>query len=1338
MRKVAIGLLLCLVLTASAAVAGQIPGSQYFYLGRGPSYYPVGAGGVAGFMSLESGLYNPAAFADTKRLTTALSVGGLGSDNFLLNTRLSFPTSYGIISGYVQALTSPSGLTAGDVYGGKLLFSKYISEEWLFGAGLNVGYASGGPESDFHLSMDLGTIYRKSVDGTGFGLFDHSVGVAFRNLGKNISYAGYDSFPPLEVDVGARAEMVRSGFYRGFISSHVALPINPFNTFIGVGVENLLFDMVNLKFGLNFGVEEIEPYSLGADLYFTLKDTDLQLSYSMIPVNFNGEREYVHNAGVSVAFGTYDKKPPEAAVEVQNLYFSPNHDGVNDRARFDLDIDDNTMVFGWELEITDQQGRPVKAFEAQDVRKIRKMTVAKYVRRIVAEKQEVEIPELVEWDGQDEQGRVVPDGPYSYTLTAWDENNNKTVTKTGTVHVDTVFPIVQAGADERLFSPNGDGVRESLEIAIDAANIQTEDQVIFQVIDSSGNVVLEDQRQGWTGDSYVWDGRARTGGLVDEGVYTFTVSAHDRAGNRTSSKVENIYVRTGYENVSVSPALKTFSPNGDGYSDINQIRLFSSSARGLLYWELVVIDRDGEAVRTYSGSSEFPPTITFDGKDDRGRTVSDGLYSIRFRLQFDSGNHPEAFYKFVRVDTTPPAIQVDLSSTAFSPNGDGVKDTINIVHRIEADEGDRFEARMLNAAGSVFRAFDYGTAPPRSVVWDGMGDGGTRPVEGTYTYVITGRDQVGNSTTVEAGPIKLVTGFEEVSVDPSHYVFSPNDDGTRDTVTIDIDASSREGIVQWRMAIADINDRPVFVYDQDDTGPELPSRVEWDGTRRDGTTADDGLYSAQLTVLYDTGNNPVSRPKDLKIDTRSPAIELYVQDTQVSPNDDGAKETITFFQRVTGEPTDTYRGTITDENGRAVKEFTWTGNPPVEIMWDGRNEAGEPLPEGRYAYTVTGQDAAGNQDRAEVTGIVLTTAYETVSMEADTWGISPNDDGYLDTVIFRNRISGTEGLVSWKIELFDSQGALAHTVQGSGPPPAEIGWNGRNDQGNVLPDGDYVFVMGLLYRSGNHPSSEPKVLTVDRTPPDYRFVVSPRLFSPDGDGEADTLFINTELSDRNGVESWSIRIYRVWNNQVDRTVPLKTYSGTGDFSRTIRWDGFSDPVPMPPNFTPPDEFTYRPADQGMWKVLVDSASSYTAELIASDTLGNTLTQSRPFDTDILVIKTPYGRKIMINSIQFEFDKAELRPESHRILDRLIQKLEKFPTYRVKIVGHTDAVGTDEYNQRLSERRAYAVYRYLVNHDVDKDRLTTEGRGESQPIDTNETETGRARNRRVEFYLTEKQ
>jgi flagellar hook assembly protein FlgD len=750
--------------------ADQIAGSQYPYLGYGIRYFPLGGSGVADFTSMESGLYNPAAFGDVRRVTAGVSLGGLGSDYFLLNSRVSFPTNYGVLSGVFQTLESPSATDVGDIYGGKLIFSKLISDEWLFGAALNLGSVSGGPETGLYLSSDIGTIYRKSVEGSGFGIFDHSIGVAFRNLGKNISYDDFDGVPPLELDLGARAEIVRSGFYRGIISSHLGFPLNPFNTFYGVGVENVLFDTVSLKAGLNFGIEDIEPYSFGVDVFFNIKDTDFTLSYSLLPTKFpDGSTEYVHNAGVSVAFGRYDKKPPEAAVNVQNVYFSPNHDGINDRGRFNMSIRDNTLVFGWKLDIVDDGGRPVKTFEAQDVRKIRRMTLKKYVSRIFARKQEVEIPESIEWDGQDEEGNEVPDGTYHYTLTAWDENENRTVTQRGSLIVDTLVPIVEAKADDLLFSPNGDGAKETITIDVESANIEPDDEVTFLIEDRDGNAVYREVVRGWKGTHYVWDGRNSSGGLVDEGLYRFSVTALDRAANRTESTVEGIYVRTGYENVSVSPSMKAFSPNGDGHSDIDEIKLFTSGKEGLTFWQLAVVDESGKTMRLFEGGQDFPDVISYDGKTDGGRVLPDGLYTLQFKLLYESGNHPESFYKFLRIDNTPPSIAVDLSTTAFSPNGDGVKDTMTINNEIRADEGDTFEARITNAAGAVFRTLQYGTKPPRSVVWDGTGDGGTLPVEGTYTYTITGRDQVGNVTTVSSKSIKLVTGFEEVAVEPAYH-----------------------------------------------------------------------------------------------------------------------------------------------------------------------------------------------------------------------------------------------------------------------------------------------------------------------------------------------------------------------------------------------------------------------------------------------------------------------------------------------------------------------------------------------------------------------------------------
>lgn len=109
--------------------------------------------------------------------------------------------------------------------------------------------------------------------------------------------------------------------------------------------------------------------------------------------------------------------------------------------------------------------------------------------------------------------------------------------------------------------------------------------------------------------------------------------------------------------------------------------------------------------------------------------------------------------------------------------------------------------------------------------------------------------------------------------------------------------------------------------------------------------------------------------------------------------------------------------------------------------------------------------------------------------------------------------------------------------------------------------------------------------------------------------------------------------------------------------------------------------------------------------------------------------------VITQKIHFEFDKAIIRPISYPILDDVIALLNANPHITlVRVEGHTDWIGSDAYNQRLSERRAQAVVDYLVTHGISRDRLTSAGYGESQPIADNHTEEGRAKNRRTEFTI----
>jgi outer membrane protein OmpA-like peptidoglycan-associated protein/flagellar hook assembly protein FlgD len=798
--------------------------------------------------------------------------------------------------------------------------------------------------------------------------------------------------------------------------------------------------------------------------------------------------------------------------------------------------------------------------------------------------------------------------------------------------------------------------------------------------------------------------------------------------------VGGIVVRTEYEKISVAPSLRAFSPNGDGFYDMNDLRLFSNSREGLVSWNLALLDKDDRIVREFSGGRNFPDIIAFDGKDRSGKTLSDGLYSVRFKLEYESGNRPETFFKFIEIDTTPPRIDVSVNLTAFSPNGDGVKDTVSLMHRIGAGEGDVFDARIAGAAGGIFKTFDFGTNPPEVVVWDGLGDGNVQPVEGNYTYTIVGKDDVGNSTTATAGPMKLVTGFEKVSVEPTEYAFSPNGDRAKDSVAFKLFTDSRQGIVEWKLDIKDNSGNAVRSFNDRNVGLALPAQIVWDGKGASGAAVRDGIYTATFSILYDTGNNPISKPKDIRLDTQAPSVEVRVDDLYISPNDDGAKETLTIYERIRGEPDDVYTASITDSAGRRVRDFAWTGNPPAEIVWDGRDGAGKLLPEGAYNYAITAKDAAGNTVERRIPGIVLVTSYEKAGATADLDGVSPNGDGVYDQLEIAASVSSEKDLESWYLGVYDAQGKPVRVIKGAGVPPAKMLWDGKDDKGNTVADGIYFFALGLSYKSGNRPVSEPGKVIVDVTSPGFNFVVAPTLFSPDGDGESDTFYINTEIGDLNGVRDWKVAVYRKWGGQIDRSIPVKTYSGKGTVKQIFEWDGYSDPLVMPSSFRPPDDISYKKLN-GDWAVLVDSAADYAVELTAGDNYHNAIQVLRDIQTDILVIPTPLGLKIMINSIQFEYNKADLLPASFDILKRLIDKLEKFPNYRVRIAGHTDSIGSDEYNQKLSERRALSVYKHLVERDVDKERLSTEGFGETQPIDDNETEQGRARNRRVEFYLT---
>lgn len=108
--------------------------------------------------------------------------------------------------------------------------------------------------------------------------------------------------------------------------------------------------------------------------------------------------------------------------------------------------------------------------------------------------------------------------------------------------------------------------------------------------------------------------------------------------------------------------------------------------------------------------------------------------------------------------------------------------------------------------------------------------------------------------------------------------------------------------------------------------------------------------------------------------------------------------------------------------------------------------------------------------------------------------------------------------------------------------------------------------------------------------------------------------------------------------------------------------------------------------------------------------------------------------ITLSDVLFVFNQSDLTPTAKSELDALMSQFEDADVVSIKVVGHTDNVGSDPYNQALSERRASSVAEYLISQGVAPNKVTSEGKGESQPIADNDTDEGRAKNRRVELHI----
>ncbi len=771
-------LALLIVLAASAgAVHAQHVEELYspYFLGLGPHTSLLDA-------PLATEL-NPAAAGLEQRIRLELNylalMGSTANPGWgnALNLGLTLPTNVGVFSfaGYYMGSSATMRPYLGNIGSLTVSFSKDLLPNLLVGAGVMGMVGEQGGITDWGLGLNLGMTW---IPGKVLFMEDAAVGVAMRTIGKGFYPAVAvppvtDSFPAAFTPAASvSAKLVKTDPFTLGVYADVSAPTFSNVLFYGgLDVDILHFIIARASYRLDlrelidpavdrfpaaFGVSVNFRIDLEKNVQFMAErgwsKNDIRFDVALAPL---ADGAYGAGLGLNMALGMKDEKPPQVTVnpvrpETQSkedtaVYVSPNLDGKQDSLELPLSITDERYVTGYRLVIKDQKGNVVRTIENKETRP-ENLDMDNVLNRLTYVKSGIQIPPSISWDGKNDTGTIVPDGAYTYSLEAWDDNGNKTVTEPQKVVIDATPPKPEVKASYTVFSPNGDGNKDALPLQLSGSE---EDAWKAEVRDAKGQIVAAFDWKGKPQDM-AWDGKTNSGALLPDGVYSIALSSTDRAGNSAARKFDNIIINTKATPVFITVDTEIFSPNGDGIMDGVSFDVVIGIPEGIKSWTLEMLNEKNEAERTFKGAMAPAARMGWDGKKDDGSRASEGMFSARMTVEYDKGDKPVALTRVFRLDVSAPKTEIELSPEPFSPDNDGVEDELLITTKVsDPSEVASWSMEITDPMGKHFTSFKGEGTPSEAIIWDGISDKGELvQAASDYKLTMTIQDTVGNKATL--------------------------------------------------------------------------------------------------------------------------------------------------------------------------------------------------------------------------------------------------------------------------------------------------------------------------------------------------------------------------------------------------------------------------------------------------------------------------------------------------------------------------------------------------------------------------------------------------------------
>jgi flagellar hook assembly protein FlgD len=271
------------------------------------------------------------------------------------------------------------------------------------------------------------------------------------------------------------------------------------------------------------------------------------------------------------------------------------------------------------------------------------------------------------WDGRGADGLLLPDGSYTYTLESVDRAGNRGVSKPVAFVLDTEETPVILSVEADAFSPNADGIKDTIRILPEVKKPEGIESYSLSVLNAEGESVRTYTGRGKLPSSLVWDGLSDRGLKAPDGNYRAELRVRYVNGNEPETSSKLFLIDTVYPSVKAAADAQLFSPEGDGYKDVVTITHESSEEN---LWEGLILDAALNPVKQQFFKGRVPD-ILWDGLDDAGNRVPDGSYRWVVRSTDIAGNSGKAEVGPIRIDTRIPRLFVTTDVQAFSPNGDG-------------------------------------------------------------------------------------------------------------------------------------------------------------------------------------------------------------------------------------------------------------------------------------------------------------------------------------------------------------------------------------------------------------------------------------------------------------------------------------------------------------------------------------------------------------------------------------------------------------------------------------------------------------------------------------------